>query len=79
MNLACLFFFLYLFFSCAQNVLEQIVGFLTCYRSVSDILFAIFIGLFGTCLFPACLSETFKGMNWRKEIVLSAGQFKDPC
>lgn len=65
MNLACLFFFLSLFFfsSCAQNVLEQIAGSLTCYRSASHTLSAIFIGLFGTGLFPACLSETFKGRN----------------
>lgn len=48
MDLASVFFLLFLFFfSCAQNVLEQIAGFLTSYRSVSDILSAIFIGLFG--------------------------------
>lgn len=49
MDLACLFFllFLFFFFPCAQNILEQIAGFLTSYRSVSDVLSAIFIGLFG--------------------------------
>lgn len=52
MDLACLLFLLFLFSffffsSCAHNVLEQIAGFLTSYRSVSDNLSAIFIGLFG--------------------------------
>lgn len=51
MDLACLLFLLFVFSfffsSCAHNVLEQIAGFLTSYRSVSDNLSAIFIGLFG--------------------------------
>lgn len=52
MSLACLFFLLFLlffffppfYFSSAPNVLEQVAGFLnlSCYRSVPDILSAIF-------------------------------------